>query len=228
MPSLGGKKKWDSGWCKWVFPKIGVPPQIIHFNRVFPYFHHPFWGAESPYFWFNTQMRWYASEYHCDQLIACFLWTDLRLASTQGHWLFALRLTTRGPFGWLSKCVQLLTDMKVARHEISKHLPSYRFILFSHGVAATVWHSKYYCRWICGFRSLHFWKHSEIGRANNSAAKNVRIWSVFERACKKIGINFRLYIYKRVCEENSGSKRRKYQQNQPSHVPMSWRQNKYD
>ncbi len=33
-------------WCvkmKWVFPKIGVGPQIIHFNRVFHYFHHPFW-----------------------------------------------------------------------------------------------------------------------------------------------------------------------------------------
>ncbi len=27
----------------WVFPKIMVPP-IIHFNRVFHYFHHPFWG----------------------------------------------------------------------------------------------------------------------------------------------------------------------------------------
>ena len=26
----------------WVFPKIGVP-QIINFNRVFHYFHHPFW-----------------------------------------------------------------------------------------------------------------------------------------------------------------------------------------
>ena len=26
----------------------GVSPQIIHFNRVFPY--HPFWGF-SPYFW---------------------------------------------------------------------------------------------------------------------------------------------------------------------------------
>ena len=25
-------------------------PQIIHFNRVFHYFHHPFWGV-SPYFW---------------------------------------------------------------------------------------------------------------------------------------------------------------------------------
>ena len=28
----------------------GVSPQIIHFNRVFHYFHHPFWGF-SFYFW---------------------------------------------------------------------------------------------------------------------------------------------------------------------------------
>ena len=67
------------------------------------------------------QMRWYASEYDChfDHLSpigerACFVWTDLRLASTQGYRLFALRLTTRGAFGWLWKCVQLLIDMKVA------------------------------------------------------------------------------------------------------------------
>ena len=25
--------------------KIGVPPEIIHFNRVFHYIHHPFWGT---------------------------------------------------------------------------------------------------------------------------------------------------------------------------------------
>ena len=38
----------------WVFPKIvGFPPQIIHFNRVFHYFHHPFWGI--PIFG-NTQI----------------------------------------------------------------------------------------------------------------------------------------------------------------------------
>ena len=50
--------------CFW-FPSIGglgdIPgtygcfrkswyPDIIHFNRVFNYFHHPFWGF-SPYFW---------------------------------------------------------------------------------------------------------------------------------------------------------------------------------
>ncbi len=34
----------------WVFPKIWENPQIIHF-RVFHYFHHPFWGVKSPYFW---------------------------------------------------------------------------------------------------------------------------------------------------------------------------------
>ena len=30
----------------WVFPKLGgKTPQIIHFNKVFHYFHHPFWGT---------------------------------------------------------------------------------------------------------------------------------------------------------------------------------------
>ncbi len=29
----------------WVFPKIVFSPQIIHFNRGFHYFHHPFWGT---------------------------------------------------------------------------------------------------------------------------------------------------------------------------------------
>ena len=35
----------NGGDPNWVFPKIGgFPPQIIHFNRFFHYFHHPFWG----------------------------------------------------------------------------------------------------------------------------------------------------------------------------------------
>ena len=29
----------------WVSKNSGVSPQIIHFNRVFHYFHHPFWGT---------------------------------------------------------------------------------------------------------------------------------------------------------------------------------------
>ena len=42
----------------WMFPKIGVvkPPKSSHFNRVFHYFHHPFWGVYHPYFWFNTHI----------------------------------------------------------------------------------------------------------------------------------------------------------------------------
>ena len=28
----------------------GKTPQIIHFNRVFHYFHHPFWGENTPIF----------------------------------------------------------------------------------------------------------------------------------------------------------------------------------
>ncbi len=35
----------------------GVSPQIIHFNRVFHYFHHPFWGSSifgsTPKYWIN-------------------------------------------------------------------------------------------------------------------------------------------------------------------------------
>ena len=35
----------------WVFPKIvGFPPNHPMFNRVFPYFHHPFWGKNPPHF----------------------------------------------------------------------------------------------------------------------------------------------------------------------------------
>ena len=53
-----------------VVPYMGVSknrgtPQIIHFNRVFHYFHHPFWGFP-PYFWkhpytLNNQFRCFFS-----------------------------------------------------------------------------------------------------------------------------------------------------------------------
>ena len=33
-----------------VSENIGFSPKSSHFNRVFRYFHHPFWGC-SPYFW---------------------------------------------------------------------------------------------------------------------------------------------------------------------------------
>ena len=39
-------EKWMGQDKIWVFPKIGgKPPQIINSNRVFHYFHHPFWGT---------------------------------------------------------------------------------------------------------------------------------------------------------------------------------------
>ena len=41
--ALGGK---FGGFLKW----WGSPPKILHFNRVFHYFHHPFW-VFSPYLW---------------------------------------------------------------------------------------------------------------------------------------------------------------------------------
>ena len=51
---------WASWWVEtathwknmiWLFPKIGgFLPQIIQFNKVFHYFHHPFWGVKSPLF----------------------------------------------------------------------------------------------------------------------------------------------------------------------------------
>ena len=34
----------------------GFSPQIIHLNRVFHYFHHPFWGF-SPYFWKHLHLK---------------------------------------------------------------------------------------------------------------------------------------------------------------------------
>ena len=40
-----------------VEPKIGgfYPPNHPFVHRVWNhYFHHPFWGVKSPYFWFNT------------------------------------------------------------------------------------------------------------------------------------------------------------------------------
>ena len=48
----------------WMFPKIvGVfTPNHPLENRVFHYFHHPFWG-NPPYFWFNTHITNLQSTY---------------------------------------------------------------------------------------------------------------------------------------------------------------------
>ena len=47
------KRTRKKGVMNWVFPKMVGNPQIIHFNRVFHYFHHPFWGTS---IFGNTQL----------------------------------------------------------------------------------------------------------------------------------------------------------------------------
>ena len=46
--SLSQQKKWSYLYMD--VSKNNGTPQIIHFNRVFHYFHHPFWGKHL-YFW---------------------------------------------------------------------------------------------------------------------------------------------------------------------------------
>jgi len=42
----------------WMFAKmVGFPPKSSHFNRVFHYFHHPFWG-KTHYFWKHPYIPW--------------------------------------------------------------------------------------------------------------------------------------------------------------------------
>ena len=44
----------------WMFSEnSGFSPQIVHFNRIFHYFHHPFWGT--PIFG-NTPIRLHSKE----------------------------------------------------------------------------------------------------------------------------------------------------------------------
>ena len=49
------EKKIHPGKLIWVFPKIGGTPKSSHLNRVFHYFHHPFWGF--PPIFGNTPME---------------------------------------------------------------------------------------------------------------------------------------------------------------------------
>ena len=55
-----------TGGCshKWVSPKnSGFSPQIIHFNRFFHHFHHPFW--DNPHFWKHPNgFFWFHSSCH--------------------------------------------------------------------------------------------------------------------------------------------------------------------
>ena len=45
-------QKWmiENSSTKWVFPKIMVSPNHPFVHRVFHYFHHPFWGVNTPIF----------------------------------------------------------------------------------------------------------------------------------------------------------------------------------
>ena len=77
----------------WEFPKIGYP-QIIHSkNRVFQYFHHPFWG-ENPYFWKHPCVcfvglcfRWKIDWEELEIFLELLSWNpmDLRVVATFGR-----------------------------------------------------------------------------------------------------------------------------------------------
>ena len=65
------------GWNTiWVFPKIGVP-QNHPFNRVFHYFHHPFWGPIPPIFGTTHIVSfwgaWQRAYFQGANLLACWL-----------------------------------------------------------------------------------------------------------------------------------------------------------
>ena len=65
---------WISQSHIWVFPKIGVPPNHPFVDRVFHYFHHPFWGKH-PYFWKHPslfpQFLWWPPR-RCYRIRLCY------------------------------------------------------------------------------------------------------------------------------------------------------------
>ena len=66
----GGKTRLMNRWKLYmgVSKNMGKPPQIIHFNRVFHYFHHPFWGTT---IFGNTHI------YLCSMKESCIIIVDL-------------------------------------------------------------------------------------------------------------------------------------------------------
>ena len=72
----------------WMFPKNGgFSPQIIHFDRVFHYFHHPFWGIY-PYFWKHPLiLKFPHPAFHptCRKLAGrlCMICSDIMLVLTE-------------------------------------------------------------------------------------------------------------------------------------------------
>ena len=79
----------------WMFPKV-VVPQIIHFNRLFHYFHHPFWGVFPPIFG-NIHIHPFRS--HCSMQITAspydwtcqwiFSYKGEEFASPTDHWVIS-------------------------------------------------------------------------------------------------------------------------------------------
>ena len=65
-----------NGWCRSlkmdVSENSGFSPQIIHLNRVFHYFHHPFWGT--PYFLNHPNLCWclFFIVWRCFERCFCF------------------------------------------------------------------------------------------------------------------------------------------------------------
>ena len=67
----GMNLKFSAGY----FQKIGVfPPKSSIFNRVFQYFHHPFLGVKSPYFWVDTQLHCLKASTCLPKYAACIIW----------------------------------------------------------------------------------------------------------------------------------------------------------
>ena len=80
-----------------MFPKIvGFPPKWIHFNRVFHYFHHPFWGP-TPIF-ANTHKASNLSN-HLGILgeIEGFGWIYCFVGPNQGSVIWLLPSSSLGP-----------------------------------------------------------------------------------------------------------------------------------
>ena len=92
----GELRKWGKGGVLemiWVFPKIMVPPQIIHFNRVFHY-KPSILGGFSPYFWKHPYAPVEVGTLHpiIYKVLIYPRWFSRRIseASTVGHgWLFS-------------------------------------------------------------------------------------------------------------------------------------------
>ena len=113
----GGPSK-RSG-AMWMFPKVvGFPPKSSTKNRVFHYFHHPFWGtpifgnthvAHAWVFESNVRKTWF----DCIRLLKCKP-TAIAGAHLLNHWLFSCaRLTKTSESSFLVKRQKLMNVVKL-------------------------------------------------------------------------------------------------------------------